>query len=474
MERPTRSPARVLWLLLAAFDACLLVYLVLSYRWFAHEVPDASNSPGAIIIYPIAYAILALVTILEIGFVVVIGVGIARQFRPSWLSSRWFGLVVPIPLMGLLIAVTVWAFHLRPIAAIRDTARVDRFEVFLRLAQDAGTTWHPPVLVEGEAVSYGLVLALLLGIAYLAEKYGLAWLHVRWPVPLTPIALVVWLGWIVTTGEQVQREFVNRREWRAVAEAHTYPQALEACEALGPGWTLPRPSELQLYLGTRPEAILGWQGIAWTNTTAERGHTRVVVVELAPRRSGVWERPRSGVWQRQEVVNRSVSTCEIDSRERPVVDAFTRQRARLCASTPDAARLHATTLEIVALRRGLGVQLGQAGTVCVKREAQQADPGVGARTYAKQQEFSTSAEYLASVRAACDTQPLRKDIICVTLAAEPLPFEENDTERIYRLSCDHEGRIAACEGYATLMDRRGEAERAGVYRDRARALGERK
>jgi hypothetical protein len=49
MERPTRSPARVLWLLLAAFDACLLVYLVLSYRWFAHEVPDASNSPGAIL-----------------------------------------------------------------------------------------------------------------------------------------------------------------------------------------------------------------------------------------------------------------------------------------------------------------------------------------------------------------------------------------------------------------------------------------
>jgi len=81
---------------------------------------------------------------------------------------------------------------------------------------------------------------------------------------------------------------------------------------------------------------------------------------------------------------------------------------------------------------------------------------------------------LASVRAACDTQSLRKDIICLTLAADPLPFEENDTERIYRLACGHEGRIEACEGYATLMDTRREADRARVYRDRARALAERK
>src|ERR1700730_7382373 len=229
MVGPIRSVSRVWWLILPALDVCLLVYLVLSYHWFAHEAPDASNSPGAIIIYPIAYAIIGLVTILELGFVVVIGAGIARQFRLSWLSSRWFGLVVPIPAMGLLMAVTVWAFLLRPIAAIRGTARVDRFEVFWRLAEDAGTYWHPPGLVEGGAVSFGLVLALLLGIAYLAEKYSLAWLHVRWPVPLTPIALVAWLGWIVTTGEQAQREFVNLREWRAVAESQTYPQAVQEC-----------------------------------------------------------------------------------------------------------------------------------------------------------------------------------------------------------------------------------------------------
>ena len=236
----------------------------------------------------------------------------------------------------------------------------------------------------------------------------------------------------------------------------------------------PRPSELQLFLGTQPEGIPGWQGIAWTNTVAERGRTHVVVVELAPRHSGVWQRPLSGVWQRQEAVNRSVSACEIDSRERPVVDAFTRQRARLCESTPDAARLHATTLEIVVLRQGLGVQLGEAATVCVKRGAQQANPALGGRTYPQQQEFSTSEEYLASVRAACDTRSPRKDLICLTLAADPLPFEENDYERTYRLACDHEGRIEACEGYATMMERRGDASRARVYRDRAREFTERK
>jgi hypothetical protein len=473
MKGPTASVTRALWLFLAAFDGCLLVYLVLSYRWFAHEVPDASNSPGAIIIYPIAYALIALVTMLELGLVAAIGAGIARQFHPSWLSSRWFGLVVPIPALGLLVAVAVWAMLLQPIAIIRGTARVDRFEVFARLAEDAGSYWHPPGLVDGGAVSYGLVLALLLGLAYLAEKYALGWLHVRWPVPLTPIALVAWLVWIVATGERVQREFVDLREWRAVAESQTYPQALQACEALGPGWTLPRPSELQLYLGTQPEATRSWQGIAWTNTVAEAEHTHAVVVELAPRRSGVWQRPLSGVWQRQEVVNRSVSACETDPRERPVVDVFTRQRARLCEATPDAPRLHAMTLEIVALRQGLGVELGDAATVCVKRGAQQASPGLGGRTYPKQEEFSASAEYLASVRAACDARPWPKDIICLTLVAEPLPFEETDIERTYRLACDADRRVDGCEGYATLMEKRGEAERASQYRDRVKRSSKR-
>jgi hypothetical protein len=111
--------------------------------------------------------------------------------------------------------------------------------------------------------------------------------------------------------------------------------------------------------------------------------------------------------------------------------------------------------------------------VCVKRGAQQANPALGGRTYPQQQEFSTSEEYLASVRAACDTRSPRKDLICLTLAADPLPFEEND-ERTYRLACDYEGRIEACEGYATLMERRGDASRAQVYRDRAREFTERK
>jgi hypothetical protein len=86
----------------------------------------------------------------------------------------------------------------------------------------------------------------------------------------------------------------------------------------------------------------------------------------------------------------------------------------------------------------------------------------------------TSEDYLASVRAACNTRSPRKDIICLTLAADPLPFVENDSERTYRLACDLEGRLEACEGYATLMERRGDADRARVYRDRARELAERK
>src|SRR5262245_40544600 len=186
---PVSRVGRALWLLLATFDAGLLVYLTLSYRWFAHRIPDAST-PAAIIVYAIGSGVIQLITAFEIGLVASVGAGIVRQFRPELLSSRWLKSVAVIPAIGLLVTLPVWIFHLYPIAAIRGAARVDRLAVFTGLAEPAGNGWRPLGLVIGDRMSIGLYLAILLGVAYLAEKYCLAWLRVRWPVPLVPIAMV--------------------------------------------------------------------------------------------------------------------------------------------------------------------------------------------------------------------------------------------------------------------------------------------
>jgi hypothetical protein len=93
-------------------------------------------------------------------------------------------------------------------------------------------------------------------------------------------------------------------------------------------------------------------------------------------------------------------------------------------------------------------------------------PRAGGRSYSEQREFATTAEFLASVRERCAAQKGRKDFICFALAGDVPPFEESVTERLYRLACDHELKADACAGYATLMDRRGETERARQYRER--------
>ena len=469
---PVRRMLRALWLLLAAVDACLLVYLAVSFRWLAHEVPSAST-PAAIVVYAIVYGGLALVTAFEVGLVVAIAAGIARQFRGGPGSSRRRPLVAAIPALALLIAIAAWALQVLPLASIRQAARVDRIEVFNQLAEPAGNMWRPLGLVVGDDLSLGLYLGIIAVIAYLSEKYFMAWLRVPWPMPLAPIAMVASLVWVIITGEQVQREFVASREWRPVAEAQTYPEALGACSTLGSGWTLPRPSELQLYLSTLPEPVRTLKGVAWTNTAAENGHTRGVVVELTPRKSGVWHRPATGVWQRQEEVNRSVSGCEIDTRERNPNDVFTQLKAPLCQSTPDSPRMHTTTLSIVVLRQGLAAEFGRAATVCVKRGSQQGDPGLGGRTYRDEQEFSSAEEYLAAVRTYCAARSWPQEISCFTLAGEQPAFEENLTERMYRMACDHEGRVDGCTGYAALMERRGAADRASQYRQKADLLSTR-
>ena len=262
--------------------------------------------------------------------------------------------------------------------------------------------------------------------------------RVRWPVPLVPLAMVASLVWVIAVGERTQREFVASRTWRPVAEAQTFLQALQACEDLGPGWTLPRPAELRAYLGTHPDAIRTWKGVAWTNTTAERGGTRGVVVEIAPR--------KTGVWRARDVNGRSVSACETDTRDRGPIDAFTRQKAWLCDATPDSPYLHPTATEMVVLRRGTEAELGQAGAVCVQGGSPATSRGPGTQLYRDQQAFATAAEYLAFVGEYCASRPWPKDFICLTVAADAMPFEENGAERLYRFAWTTKGGSRAAPG----------------------------
>jgi hypothetical protein len=203
----------------------------------------------------------------------------------------------------------------------------------------------------------------------------------------------------------------------------------------------------------------------WTNTAAERGGTHGIVAEIAARRAGVWQPGHMG--------ERSVTACETDTRDRRPIDAFTRRKAWLCAATPDSPYLHATALVPIVLRQGTATEFGQARAVCMQRGGRDVT-GPGTQRYRGQHAFSTAAEYLTFVRDYCASQAWPKELICLTLGADPLPFEENGTEQLYRLACDHEGRVEGCVGYAKLMETRGEPQHAGRYRERASLLRSRR
>jgi hypothetical protein len=119
------------------------------------------------------------------------------------------------------------------------------------------------------------------------------------------------------------------------------------------------------------------------------------------------------------VNGRSVSACEVDTRDRSPIDAFTRQKARLCEATPESPYLHPTAPLMVVLRRGTAAEFGQAGAVCLQpRGARDGARGPGTQQYEDQREFSSAAEYVSFVRDYCASRTRPTDFICLTVAAE--------------------------------------------------------
>jgi hypothetical protein len=138
---------QAVWLAIAAFDACLLAYLAVSYRWLAWHVPDAPT-PAALIVYALVYGVIALLTLFVAAVVVAIGAGIVRQFRPDFARSRWIAGVAATILAVTLLAVAFdWVRLVWPIAAVRDAARVDRLGVFE--GEQVGRAQHHPLAQRG-------------------------------------------------------------------------------------------------------------------------------------------------------------------------------------------------------------------------------------------------------------------------------------------------------------------------------------
>ena len=81
---------------------------------------------------------------------------------------------------------------------------------------------------------------------------------------LLPPLFVAWRG------ESRQRDWLEAQQWRSIGDGKTWLQALQACNALGPGWRLPRPHELPIYVASEPEALHGARGKLWTSVTSER------------------------------------------------------------------------------------------------------------------------------------------------------------------------------------------------------------
>ena len=120
-------------------------------------------------------------------------------------------LIVALIGIGVAASWSIYAIAAKPPGFIND--RLTVFDALAATVDDEGID----LLGTGKyaAGSLGRFLIILLGAAYLAEKYLLQAWRVRWPVPILPLVALGWVGWIVHDGERQNRDFVTAREWRA-------------------------------------------------------------------------------------------------------------------------------------------------------------------------------------------------------------------------------------------------------------------
>ena len=383
------SGGNIAWRVLAVLDAVALAYVIYNAPWGMLNTSRVSGE-YAWLAKPFTIAIDLLWNGVAAAFVVAVGYAIARELRGEWRPQRWLAIAATLPLV-VCVAIAAWA-------AYHDLGRL--FGVMV--LPDRATVFDGLAYVNAKGESTGARIAWIAAAAYLGEKYLLRWWNLRWPVSIVALAIVAWPLWVALHGESRQKEWVQAQQWRSIGDGKTWLQALQACGALGPGWRLPRPHELPLYVASEPEALHGARGKLWTSVTSELGRA-AVVVDLQPR----WK----GFWRANDTPHRDQSSCELDAnRSATPLDWFAQLRPKLCESGILRESMFVTTEQRIAYVRGsratpTGTEYiaaeTTAGTVCINPKTDELRKA-RRRTFPKQEEYPNAEAFLDRMRSACN------------------------------------------------------------------------
>ncbi len=449
---------RILFGALAVLDAVLLLYLFAGFDWFNLDINQSSiASPAGFLVIWILWAFVAVERVFFAAYFAVIGAGIWKELTRREVTRTLTRLTTPVLLVALLGIGVTGAYLIYEIAAKPPGFINDRLTVFDALAgtvDDEGIDLIGTGNYAGQ--SLGRFLIILLGAAYLAEKYLLQHWRVRWPVPMLPIVAIGTMGWTIRDGEQKNRDFVAAREWRALSPQLPWLDAVAGCENLGSDWRLPQREELARYLATYPPETAAWTGAAWTSTSADGGGW-AIAVDLKPRYSGRWNKGSEPT--------RDESLCELRTQPGYANDWFTARRPDVCARTKASPYLFTPGLSLTVLQNGnVNVTQPQQAAVCVRGEPTRF-PVRDRRGYRNEQDYTRAAEFRAAMATKCGLEPDRDWATCFTFAPDLPPFEESGDERTMRAFCEIARNGEGCYRYALLMDRHPDAvDRAARYR----------
>ncbi len=456
---------RILFGALAVLDAILLLYLFAGFDWFNLDINQSSiSSPAGFLVIWILWAFVAAERVFFAAYFAVIGAGIWKELTRREVTRRLTRLTTPVLLVALLGIGLTGAYSIYEIAAKPPGFITDRLTVFDALAHtvdDEGIDLIGTRKYAGE--SLGRFLIILLGAAYLAEKYLLQHWRVRWPVPMLPIVAIGAAAWMIRDGEQKNREFVAAHEWRALPAPLPWLDAVAACETLGSDWRLPQREQLARYLATAPAEIQAWTGAVWTSTSADGGGW-AIVVDVKPRYSGRWNKGSEPT--------RDESLCELRTQPGYANDWFTARRPAVCARTTASPYLFTPGLSRAVLQNGnVSVTQPPQQAVCVRGEPTRF-PVRDRRGYRNEQDYTRAGEFREAMAKSCGLEPDRDWATCFTFAPDLPSFEESGDERTMRTFCELARNGEGCFRYALLMEKHPDAsDRAARYRKLACTRG---
>lgn len=403
--------ARVLFGGLALVDAVLVANLAFAYDWFVFDINFNNESIAGIFIIPLLWVFLFVEKAFFLALFYAIGRGIVREITGKRDAHRGLAVLATFVLLPALgVAGLIWTVGAGSVIHGPPGFLLDRLTMFDGLAQNAndfGGLFGTDAFLSG---SIGRTLVILLGVAYLSEKYLLAWWRVPWPVPLLPLVAVGWVAWSVHDGEQRLRAYTAAQQWRPLSAEQPWLASLDACNQLGEGWRLPRREELARYLSTQPPEIKDWKGSAWT-ATATDGDGWVIAVDLAPR--------RSGRWNRDSEPTRDESLCELRPTQPGYAhDWFVDLRPRVCAATTLSAYLYTPGLKGAAYQSGnIGVTQPNAAAICVRPAANEGTIGIRERRgYRDEKDYTRAADFVADMKAKCGASPDHDRAACFAYA----------------------------------------------------------